>query len=381
MNYVPSGRSRRHPLTFAVMVLLALASMGAVVSLSACTIGTAATTSTAAQPATSATTGVAPGTTAAASTTSAPPTTTVPAAATTTASSATTVSTGSTGTTASSSTNTIAPFDSGQALAHIKKLSVDIGVRHAGTDGEKAAVDYCSSYLQGLGYTVSVVDVPLPNGLTSHNTVAVKPGVSPLSILVGAHIDSWGPAPGANDNASGVGTVLELARDLKDAELTPTLVFVLFGDEEMIDDNANHHHYGSRAYVAQMTAEQRSYLSGMISLDMVGYGDTFADRTMGKGPQEMRSLIEEYAAQSGVAIGYAKDTATAGSSDHEAFERAGFPAVWLEWQEDDTHHTAADTYEHLNRHKLQATGDFVLGFLRGLTFGDLQRLVQERRLR
>jgi Zn-dependent M28 family amino/carboxypeptidase len=263
-------------------------------------------------------------------------------------------------------------------MAHIVKLAVDIGIRHAGTEAEMTAVEYGRGYLEGLGYTVEVADVPIPNGLTSHNVIAVKQGTSSQTIVVGAHMDSWGPAPGANDNASGAGTVLELARDLKDAELTPTVIFVLFGNEEMIDTNPDHHHYGSRAYVAQMSAEERAGLVGMISLDMVAYGNTFAVRTMGEGPQEMRILAKAYAREAGTALSYVRDPAPAGWSDHEAFELAGYPAVWLEWRSDTTHHTAEDTVQHLSVKRLQATGDFVLGFLRSLDQSDLEKLAEGR---
>ena len=263
-------------------------------------------------------------------------------------------------------------------MAHVKKLSADIGIRHGGTPAEMAAVDYAVDYLGGLGYQVDVADVPIPNGLTSHNVVAVKQGSSPLTIVVGAHMDSWGPSPGGNDNASGCGVVLELARDLKDAAIVPTVIFVLFGNEEMIDQNPDHHHYGSRAYVGHMTAGASMKLVGMISLDMVAYGTTFAVRTMGKGPQELRDLVKSYAKTAAVPLTYERDPSPAGWSDHEPFELAGYPAVWLEWRVDDFHHTVNDTYKHVKASKLQATGEFVLGFLTGLDQSDLQHLAEAR---
>jgi Zn-dependent M28 family amino/carboxypeptidase len=260
----------------------------------------------------------------------------------------------------------------------MRKLSVDIGIRHAGTDAEMAAVQYAQDYLAELGYQADVADVPIPNGLMSHNVIAIKQGTSSQTIVVGAHMDSWGPSPGANDNASGYGVVLELARDLKAASVVPTVIFVLFGNEEMIDKNLDHHHYGSRSYVEQMTPEQRANLVGMISLDMVAYGTSFNMRTMGKGPQEMRSLMKTYAKQTGVPLVYQSDPSPFGWSDHEPFELAGYPAVWLEWYIDKTHHTADDTYKHLNASELQVTGDFTLGFVESLDQNDLQKLAEAR---
>jgi Zn-dependent M28 family amino/carboxypeptidase len=263
-------------------------------------------------------------------------------------------------------------------MAHVRKLSVDIGIRHAGTEAEMAAVEYAVEYLAGLGYQVDVADVPVPNGLTSHNVIAVKQGSSPLTIVVGAHIDTWGPSPGANDNASGCGAILELARDLKDAATVPTVILVLFGNEEMIDQNPDHHHYGSRAYVGQMTAGAGMTLVGMISLDMVAYGTTFTVRTMGKGPQELRDLVKSYAKAMAVPLVYERDPSPAGWSDHEPFELAGYPAVWLEWRVDNSHHTANDTYKHVKASRLQTTGEFVLGFLTELDQSDLRQLAEAR---
>ncbi|MBN1630376.1 MAG: cell wall-binding repeat-containing protein, partial [Thermoleophilia bacterium] len=127
-------------------------------------------------------------------------------------------------------------FDATQAMGHVWQLAVEIGPRRGGTADELAAVQYGSAYFQSLGYEVSVTDVPIPNGLTSHNVIAVKPGSSPLTIVVGGHMDSkvssTAASPGGNDNASGAASVLELARAVKDTDFIPTLVFVLFGNEE-----------------------------------------------------------------------------------------------------------------------------------------------------
>ena len=346
-----------------------------VATLAGCAGGPATTTTTA-RPAT-------PSTQAATTTSAAPPTTSQAAASSSTTTTSTTTAstpttTTSTSTTTTSTTTTAVAFDVSRAMAHVKKLAAEIGVRHAGTDAEMAAVEYSRGYLEGLGYRVDVADVPIPNGLTSHNVIAVKPGSSPLAVVVGAHIDSWGPSPGGNDNASGCGAILELARDLRDAVVAPTVIFVLFGNEEMIDENPDHHHYGSRAYVSSLSAENRADLVGMISADMVAYGTTFTMRTMGKGPRELRDLMKAYAATHDVALVYEKDPSPAGWSDHEPFELAGYPAVWLEWRVDDLHHTADDTYKHVRASRLEATGDFLLGFLTDLDSSDLQHLAEAR---
>lgn len=269
---------------------------------------------------------------------------------------------------------TAGELDQQAAMVHLRKLASDIGVRLAGSPAEGQAAAYAADYFAGLGYQPQVTAVPLPNGRLSHNVVAVKQGTSPLTIVVGGHMDSKPPAPGGNDNASGAAAVLELARCLKDVSLIPTVMFVLFGSEEMIDSNPDHHHYGSRAFVAGLTREEAADLVGMISLDMVGYGNAFHARTMGQGSLLLSDLARSQAGQLGFPISYLRDPSRYGYSDHEPFERAGYPVVWIEWREDPLYHTAGDTYEHCNPSRVRQAGQLVARLLRALTVEDLQAL-------
>ena len=269
-------------------------------------------------------------------------------------------------------------FDANAATAHLYQLSVVIGPRKGGSAAELAAAQYGVDYLTSLGYSPTLMDVPLPNGTTSHNVVAVKPGTSPLTIVVGGHMDSkvssTVASPGGNDNGSGSATVLELARALKDASLVPTVVFVLFGQEETVAGATDDHHWGSRRYVANMTAEERADLVGMISVDMVGNGQFFYYRTMERGPRAMRDLMQAYAGAVRANISYLKDSSRNGYSDHEPFELSGFPAAWLEWREDTAYHSPGDTYAHCSPACVERAGKFALGFLADLDVSDLYNL-------
>ncbi len=266
-------------------------------------------------------------------------------------------------------------FDQTRAMAHLYKLSVGIGVRHGGSPQELQAAQYGMAYFQSLGYSTRMTDVPLPDGTTSHNVIAVKPGSSALTVVVGGHMDSFGLSPGGNDNGSGAAAVLELARAIKNVDLVPTVVLVLFGHEEpMGDGNADHHHYGSRRYVATMTAQEKANLAGMISLDMIGAGTTLNVRYMERGPRSLVTMLMNYSARTVNGAVYMKDPSTYGYSDHEPFELAGFPAAWVEWREATSYHTAADTYYTVSPGKVQLAGGMVLGFLAGLRQADLSAL-------
>ena len=258
-------------------------------------------------------------------------------------------------------------------MAHTSSIA-GFGVRREGSAAEGRAVTYCVNALKGLGYSVSTMPFRLPNGTTSRNVIAVKAGRSTRQVIFGAHLDSKSPSPGANDNGSGVGTVLEMARALKDSDVEPTLVFVLFGAEEMFDANANHHHYGSRTYVSRLSAAQRRNVVAMVSADMIGYGSYFYARTMGVGPQTLQSRLRTFASAKRIYLRYYKDTSRYGSSDHEPFERAGIPVSWIEWRLDPTYHTAADKVAHLQPQRLAVTGQLFLDWTASLTPADLVAL-------
>jgi hypothetical protein len=271
------------------------------------------------------------------------------------------------------------PFDAARAMAHIKMLSVKIGQRVGGTRGEQRAVEYAAGQLRDLGYEVSIQDVPVDDGRTSHNVLAHKKGATGRIVLLGGHIDSKAPAPGADDNATGVGAVLELARDFASVDTGCDLRFAAFGHEELIGDgDSSHHHYGSRKYESSLSAEERGRFAAMVSIDMIGYGPDFSVRTMGVGPRVVADRLIVAAKTNGVHLTYLRDPGSSGWSDHEPFERAGLPAAWLEWRDDPNTHTRRDTYARLDRDKVGTTGSLVRSWVASLSARDLDALTKTR---
>ncbi|MDP1808980.1 MAG: M28 family peptidase [Actinomycetota bacterium] len=245
--------------------------------------------------------------------------------------------------------------------SHIFELSKNIGVRVEGTDGEHRAADYIEGKLQSYGYAVERQSFALPDGKISYNIVARRAGSDAAKqFIVGAHYDSKSPSPGANDNGTGAGVVLELARLFKTKQSKPTMVFALFGSEERFGVNRYPEHQGSRHFVETMSAEARRNTLGMISVDMVGVGSTFWVRSMRKGTMSLVNDLLAFAKADGTAIGYAQDF---GWSDHDQFELAGIPAAWLEWRYDNLFHTTGDAYERIQWDAVDITGNFLSKFL------------------
>lgn len=86
-------------------------------------------------------------------------------------------------------------------------------------------------------------------------------------LILAAHFDAVPGSPGADDNGSGVATVLEAARVLKDAPMQRTVRLIFFNLEEV-------GLVGSRAYVERIKPDleaKKERIVGMASIDMIGY--------------------------------------------------------------------------------------------------------------
>jgi Zn-dependent M28 family amino/carboxypeptidase len=110
-------------------------------------------------------------------------------------------------------------------------------------------------------------------GMTCWNVEAERPGsgTSAEIVIVGAHYDSARDCPGANDNATGVGALLSLASALGKENLSRTLRFVAFANEE--PPHFQTRTMGSLAY-ARRCRERQERVVAMLSLESIGcYSD------------------------------------------------------------------------------------------------------------
>jgi len=254
-------------------------------------------------------------------------------------------------------------IDASRMEEHIGYLADYVGIRVAGTDEERLAGDYICYQLESYGYLAVISEeFELHNGRTSRNVTAELPGGSGEVVVIGAHYDTKYPAPGANDNASGVAVVLELARLLADTVPPCTIVFAFFGAEEIIDGNSDHHHYGSR-YMAS-DGEFAGNVRSMTSIDMVAVGSELWIDNMGIEDDTWRSHLFSV----GMELGYPVRTGeTRGWSDHEGFERACVATAWVHWRYDSEYHKATDTSDRIDRELLRKTTELML---RGIIGGE-----------
>jgi Zn-dependent M28 family amino/carboxypeptidase len=202
--------------------------------------------------------------------------------------------------------------------------------------------------------------VPVPAGTTS-NVLAEPPGFDPTEahLLLGAHLDTVPQSPGAEDNASGVAVLLEIARLRASAPAGLPVVVVAFAAEEPRGAGDNSHHFGSRAYVAAMPTRVRRALVAMVSLDRVGVGRTVPVCTGGRGPSEPARWVLAQARRLHIPARRCANRA----SDHWSFERAGLPAVRVGSTPYDAYHSVRDRPEVVQRAQLDRVGRLVAATL------------------
>ncbi len=156
---------------------------------------------------------------------------------------------------------------------HVRTLAQDIGVRsdQSYRNVERAAA-YIERTLTQLGYRV-VPHEYSARGLVWRNLEATLTGASRPQevVVVGAHYDSAEEAPGADDNASGVAGVLELARLFAGTPQARTIRFVLFPNEE--PPSFPTAAMGSRHY-ATAARQRNEQIVAMMSIESIGYYDT-----------------------------------------------------------------------------------------------------------
>jgi hypothetical protein len=153
---------------------------------------------------------------------------------------------------------------------HVAELAGRIGERNVWRPEALAAADgYIRKSLEDAGYAVNVRPFT-SRGLTVNNLEAVLPGhmAADEIIVVGAHYDSVVATPGANDNASGVAAMLEIARLLAGTALPRTVRFVAFANEEAPFFYTDE--MGSKLYAARARA-QGERIEAMLSLETIGY--------------------------------------------------------------------------------------------------------------
>ncbi len=263
-----------------------------------------------------------------------------------------------------------AHFEVPRAVAAVRHLAGEIGPRHGTSPQFRAAARWVARRFEALGYRVEQQRFEVPGGDSwgvpvrageSRNVVATPPGLDPSRphLVVGAHLDTVPQAPGAEDNASGVGVVLAAASAAAERRTRLPVVWVAFGAEEPRGPSDDDHHYGSRAYVAGLGGRERGAVRGMVSLDRVGVGTAVPVGSAAAGDPVQRALL---AAARRAGVPTVAD-AQQRSSDHWSFVRAGLPGARLGSTPYAGYHSPADVPDVVDPAQLGRTGRLLLAWL------------------
>lgn len=264
-------------------------------------------------------------------------------------------------------------FDSERAMSDVA-AQVEIGPRPAGSGRSAEEVDFIVGSLKEAGARDVTVQHPYANVL------GTVPGTEQGTVVLGAHHDTTNAVPGfvgANDGASGVAVLLELARSLEPPLEGPSVQLAFFDGEEArgsrpFEEDGTR---GSRQYVryAREGGRQGSAsladIGAMVLFDLVGDCDLQIPREAGSDDALYARFAEASKEADGDAAPFTGTTPPI-LDDHIPFLKAGVPAVDLidfafgpgpapgaYW------HTPDDTLDKVCPESLDAVGEAALGAL------------------
>ena len=252
-------------------------------------------------------------------------------------------------------------------MDHVRALADKIGVRVRATRGELRAASYVREHLEKLGYRTLIQRFDV-DGRTSRNVVAWWPGALRHPVVLGGHMDTFRESPGANDNASGIAVMLEIARLVRYTEHARFLRFVAFGSEEYGTDGR--HHVGSQVYVNRLGDRGRKRLAGMISIDMIANGRPLLVGSFGIGPRILGRILYRKLERANINVDY---QTLCDCSDNGPFEHAGIPGAFTYSGKEPNYHESSDTVANMVPEDLERSGRAIRVFVK-----DVRRRLIER---
>ncbi|HRG80025.1 MAG TPA: M20/M25/M40 family metallo-hydrolase [Cyclobacteriaceae bacterium] len=272
---------------------------------------------------------------------------------------------------------TISSFVSAQKIeeknikTHIKFLSDDaLQGRLTGSEGERMALDYIEKQFKALklqpkGESDSFEQkFPFKSGVhgtgtegTAHNAVAYLDNKADKTIIIGAHFDHLGLGEngssldanpkgkihnGADDNASGVAGVLELARYFSKNKISEksNFLFICFSGEEL-------GLYGSK-YFTDHPSIDLTKVNYMINMDMIGRLNptTKSISVSGSGTSPVWETTLKN--MTGTQLTIKTDSAGVGPSDHTSFYLKNIPVLHFFTGSHSDYHKPSDDWDKIN---------------------------------
>lgn len=257
-------------------------------------------------------------------------------------------------------------FDGEQAYADVK-YQVELGPRTMGSQAHDLAVTWIISELTKHNWTVETQET-VTAGVAIKNIIAKRGSGTPW-IIIGSHYDSRSyadqdpnpqnrklPVPGANDGASSVAVLLELARVLP-VNINKQIWLVFFDAEDNGNALGTGWDLGSQYFASELNGKPES----VIILDMIGDKDLNIYMERNSNPDINKEIW-------GVAseLGYSQLIPKYKYSlidDHTPFLEAGIRAVDVIDFDYPYWHTVADTADKVSAASLKVVGDTIVKWL------------------
>jgi glutaminyl-peptide cyclotransferase len=245
-----------------------------------------------------------------------------------------------------------------------------LGPRPAGSEADLKLGDTIAAELRKSGWKVTFQDFAY-QGVKARNVIG-KAGLGPPAII-GAHLDTRkradmdpdpakrnDPVPGANDGASGVAVLLELARTLDKSKLTNEVWLTFFDAEDNGDLDGWDWSAGSIYFVDHLTTQPQF----MVLADMVGDSqqNIYKEQTSTK---ELVDRIWLIAGRLGYADSFKPAYKWSMTDDHTPFLAKGIPAVDLIDFDYPYWHTTQDTADKVAPASLERVGRVLQALLEG----------------
>ena len=249
-------------------------------------------------------------------------------------------------------------FDGAKAYEHVVAQCA-LGPRLVGSEESRQTAEYISTILTKLGWVVELQEFTY-RGMVGRNIIASR-GSGPL-VMLGAHydtrsvadldpVDPTQPVPGANDGASGVAVLLELARAL-DAENGTREVWLTFFDAE---DQGNLNGWPFSVGASHMAEHLLAKPTAVVVVDMVGDPDQEFLWERNSDPGLLRTLWT-IAADLGYEDSFVAQNGYAIVDDHLPFRQKGLVAVDIIDLDYPYWHTAEDTPDKVSPDSLARVG-------------------------
>ncbi|MGQ8775107.1 aminopeptidase [Serratia sp. NA_112.1] len=244
------------------------------------------------------------------------------------------------------------------AADQIRHIATYFPGRMAGSPAELLTADYLNQQFSKMGYQSDIRSFNTRylyttkdgkknwNNVTASSVIAAKNGSNPQQILIVAHFDTYTPQSdadldnnlggltlqGVDDNASGIGVMLELAERLKNIPTTYGLRFVATSAEEIGS-------LGAQNYLQRMSPEEKRNTVLVINLDSLITGDRLYFNTGRNTPPKLAKQSRDRALDIAHRYGIAAATnpgsqehpkGTGCCSDQEVFDKAAIPVLSVE---------------------------------------------------